>query len=453
MVYLFVFSYFLILLIIGFYSNKQIKTNDDFFLGGRNSKSLIITGSLLATILGSSAVLGTANMAHDMGFSAMWWLLCAFIGLIILLPFSKLIRRYGNYSFPELIEFLYGKETFYLSSIIIPIAWIGIISAQIIGSAKILNSFLGIEYFYGALLSGIIFIIYTFSGGQMAILKTDIIQVFFIIIGILYLFIHLLFFAEGNVFGKFSLTFPFSPDFRWFDLIVLFLTLSTTYFVGPDIYSRLFCAKDEKTAIRSVFYTSIIVLIFSFIITYIGVYGSHFSDIDTGNQSVIIELSLQMLPQWAIGLIIAGLLSAIMSSADVTILTASTIISEIFCKNTRDNFIFLTRIFIIIIGILSIILSLYIQNIIASMLIALTIFSGGFVIPTIVGILGYRPCRRKVNIAIISGGLIAFGGKLIQMRIDSFWGNLIIISGFLINAIILFIPLKTINNYKKDIIN
>ncbi len=447
--YLFVFVYFFVMLLIGIISVFKVKTDDDFFVGGRKSGTWLITGSLTATILGSSAVLGTSNMAYNMGFSAMWWLLCAFSGLLILYPLAGLVRRYGNYSFPELIGSFYGRQAFYISSVIIPVAWTGVVSAQITGSAKVLNSFLSLDYSIAVLISGFVFMAYTLAGGQVAILKTDILQSGLIITGILYLFLFVMFSGEGEVFSEIPASFPFSEGFGWFELIVLFLTLSTTYFVGPDIYSRLFCAKNEKTARRSVIFTSFIILIFSFVIVYLGVYARNILNADTKSQTVLVELSFHMLPGWAIGLMTAALLSAIMSSADTTLLTASTIISEIFCINKRERFRPLTRIFIVVTGILSILFSLYVRNIISSLLTAFTIFSGSFIIPALAGLIGYRTSKWKVNTAIIAGGATALAGKVILLSGMDFNGNIIIISAFFINALFLFWPAGKINKIKQ----
>ncbi len=433
------------MLIVGVVSIFRIKGNDDFFIGGRRAGSLIIAGSLTATILGSSAVLGTANMAYDTGFSAMWWLLCAFIGLLILVPLSVRVRRYGRYSFPELIGHFYGRQAFFISSVIIPVAWIGVISAQVTGSAKVLNSFLGMDYGLGVVLSGFLFMVYTFAGGQVAILKTDIIQAFIIITGILYLFVHIFFFGQGNALEGLGQSFPFSEGFGWFELAVLLLTLSTTYFVGPDIYSRLFCARDERAARTAVVITALAVLVMAFVIVYTGVYACTIMDIDTKSRTVLVDLSMVILPEWAIGLMTAALLSAIMSSADTTLLTASTIISEIFCLKDRGRFIVLTRVFIILLGLVSIFFALYVRNIISSLLTALTIFSGSFVIPSVAGLLGYRAGRSRVGRAIILGGITALAGRVIQMSGMGNTGDIIVISAFLMNALILFFPGRNIN--------
>jgi len=92
----------------------------------------------------------------------------------------------------------------------------------------------------------------------------------------------------------------------------------------------------------------------------------------------------------------------------------------------------------LIIGILSIILSLNVQSIIQSLLIALTIFSGAFIVPTAAGLLGFRASKIRSGTAMIAGGAIALAGKIIALNGANIPGNLLIITGFALNAFILF---------------
>lgn len=141
--------YLFILVIIGIYSARKIKTKSDYFVAGRKGSVIQITGSLLATILGGSAILGTINLTATQGWAASWLLISASIGLIALIPLAKYVRRLGNYTLPELIGHFYGAKAKVFASIIIPIAWTGIVAAQIIASAKIANAFFDIAYTNG----------------------------------------------------------------------------------------------------------------------------------------------------------------------------------------------------------------------------------------------------------------------------------------------------------------
>lgn len=435
--------YLLIITGIGIYSLLKIKNIKDFFIAGKKGSILSVTGSLLATILGSSAILGTVNLSHSIGWASSWLMISASIGLFLLYPLSKKINQFDIFTLPELLGKFYGKEAMILSSVIIPIAWIGIIAAQIIGAAKISSHFFSLSYSSSAILCGIIFIVYTILGGQISILKTDFIQSLLIFAG---LFTILLFILDKSpdIKGLTTLTFPFNSKFSGFDLTILFLTYSSTFLVGPDIYSRLFCAKNARTASKSVLITAILLIPAGLILSFIGVYAvKHYPLVNPKTTSLLIHIATQVLPVWGVALISATLLSAVMSSADTTLLTAGTIISELFNTNmTKKNAINITRVFILIIGGLSILLALKITSIISSLLIALTVFSGAFIIPTLAGLFQYKTHKYKSLSAITAGGVIALCGKILTLSGKNGLGNIIIISAFLINALILFFPEK-----------
>jgi SSS family solute:Na+ symporter len=128
-----------------------------------------------------------------------------------------------------------------------------------------------------------------------------------------------------------------------------------------------------------------------------------------------------------------------MSSASTALLTSATIISDPVSKGLdRQNSLRNTKIIMLIIGTLSIILSLNVQSIIQSLLIALTIFSGAFIVPTAAGLLGFRANKIRSASAMIAGGTIALAGKIIALNGEYIPGNLLIIIGFVVNALILF---------------
>ena len=89
-----VFLYFILILIIGGISYKKIKNYEDFFIAGRQGSSLQIAGSLLATILGSSAIIGSVDFAYNVGWAGSWLMLSAAIGLILLYPLLKYLNKF-----------------------------------------------------------------------------------------------------------------------------------------------------------------------------------------------------------------------------------------------------------------------------------------------------------------------------------------------------------------------
>lgn len=429
--------YFFGVLAVGLISFFKIKTPADYFVAGKKAGLFPVSGSLLATILGGSAILGTIELSQKIGWPAAWFLFCAAAGLLVLVPLSKYVKRFGNYTLPEMLGTFYGKKAEIISSVIIPVAWIGIVAAQIIAAAKILNGIGIFSYSWSAIIGGLIFIIYTLWGGQFSILKTDLIQSVLIIAGLIVLTIfsvHVMKDSEKQIFHFSDL---FNASFSVFDLLVLILTYSVTFVVGPDIYSRVFCAKNERTAAASVLIVALILIPVSISLTWLGIFSGHI------NSTGIISFAEQLLPQWAYGLFIAALLSAVMSSADTTLLTSSIILSELISGDlNHEKALKRTRWFILLIGILSILIALYVTSIIQSLLFALTFFSGAFVIPVLAGLLNLKVNKKQVVTAIITGGILALSGKIIHDYYHETTGNFIIILTYFVNAFLLFLPQK-----------
>lgn len=429
--------YFLVVLAVGVYSWFKVKTPADYYISGKRAGLIPVSGSLLATILGGSAILGTIELSQKIGWAALWFLCSAAFGLFLLVPISKYVSRFGKFTLPELLGTFYGKKAEIISSVIIPVAWIGIVAAQVIAAAKILSGLGFIGYEYAAISAGVVFILYTLAGGQISILKTDTIQAVIIISGLAVL---LVFSITGNAvhhIESFNLTSLFNSSFSFSDLIILILTYSVTFVVGPDIYSRVFCAKNEKTAARSILLVAFILIPVSFMLTWLGIYSAN-----TANTGIV-NFAENLLPAWAYGLFIAALLSAVMSSADTTLLTSSMILSGLTTGSlNHKKALSYTHLYIIIIGFASIFIALFITSIIQTLLFALTFFSGAFVVPVLAGLLNIKVNKKRVVMAIITGGIMALTGKIIHDFYHDFIGSCIILSTYVINTILLLTPFK-----------
>ena len=263
--------YFLVVLGVGIYSSFKIKNPDDYYVAGKKASLIPVSGSLLATILGGSAILGTIELSQEIGWAALWFLFCAAAGLFALLPLAKKVKRFGHYTLPELLARFYGSKAEKVASVVIPLAWIGIIAAQIIAAAKLINSLGYLNYTNGVIISSAVFIIYTLLGGQLSILKTDMFQALLIIAGLL----ALTFFAfkqpEIKTIQPLKFSVLFNAGFSPIDLFILLLTYSVTFVVGPDIYSRIFCAKSEQIARNSILLVAVVLILFMFVLTFLGV--------------------------------------------------------------------------------------------------------------------------------------------------------------------------------------
>ena len=97
-----------------------------------------------------------------------------------------------------------------------------------------------------------------------------------------------------------------------------------------------------------------------------------------------------------------------------------------------------TKFIMLVLGLLSILLSLWVTSIVQSILIALIFFSGAFILPVLAGLFGFRNNRLQSNLAMILGGMVALAGKITGICSDGKIGNLLILGAFLLNGILLF---------------
>lgn len=433
--------YALILFLIGIYSYLKIKTPFDYFLAGKKTGVWQISGSLLATILGGSAILGTIGLAESQSWASAWYILAASLGLFGLLPIVRKVYAKGKFTLPELIGQYYGESARKVTSLIIPIAWLGIVAAQIIAGAQILVSFFGLEYANGVFLTAGIFIVYTYIGGQISIMRTDLFQAFFILAGVI-LTAFMIPSDQLPALPSFVGHFPFNDHFSPFELFILILTFSSTFVVGPDIYSRVFCARNSETAFRSVLIVALILIPFAFVLSYVGMYAATFHQ-GAQNSSALVNLANIYLPEWASGILVAALISAVLSTASTTLLTTSMILSELFHKDINNQKSFQqTKLFIIAVGVLSMLISLKVTSIVSSLLLALSFYSGAFIIPMIAALFNLPYNKRFSIAAMLSGGILALTGKLMMTFKSPEAGQYILISGFVVNILLLFLPFR-----------
>ena len=431
--------YFALMVAIGVYSGFTIRNAQDYYISGKKGNWWQISGSLFATIIGGSAIMGTIELSQKTGWAAVWFLGSASAGLFVLALISERVSRLGHYTLPEMLRRFYGAKAERTATLLIPVAWLGIVAVQIIAGAKILSSLGLMTYSTGALLCGSVFIFYTLVGGQKSILKTDFLQALIIIGGLTTLFILKLNYVDPGSIPPLRPEALFHEEFTGVDLFFLLVTYSVTFVVGPDIYSRIFCAKDEETARKSVLLVAFLIIPVALLLTFLGVTAGDGELVSKGKNLILPGTAF--LPPWALGLLAAALLSAVMSSADTTLLTSAMILSELATGNLEKKQAFMiTRIFIVALGLVSMLIALKVTSILNALLISLSFFSGAFILPVIAGIAGWKVNEKWAFAAMITGGFTALAGKIIDVNQEGNLGNLVILLAFLLNGLILKFP-------------
>jgi len=440
--------YFLAIIGIGVWSRKRAGSQNGFFVAHRQGTLLLITGSLVATAVGGSATVGMAGLGFKQGLTGAWWLLVGSIGLVILgVFFARKVRGAALYTLPELVERHYDRRMSLAASILIVIAWVGVVAGQIVAAGTVL-SILGIgSVAFWMTVFTIVFVAYAILGGQFSIIRTDVFQAAILFLGI-FIALALVFSQVGGLDGlKASLppgyfSFPVSSEFSWKALLSLLILVGATYVVGPDMYSRLFCAKGEKTAQQSAILSAFLFIPLAFAITLIGM-GAKVLYPEISAEGAFPQVIASVLSPGLSGLLLAALVAALMSSADTCLLTQGVILTEDIIKRVHPAFderktILLTRLSLIGLGLVALGLALALKGVISSLLFAYTIFTCGLVVPVVAGFYKekLRVTPRGALAALIGGGVVGLLGKVPGLDIP-LKGDLGLI-GFAVSAVLLF---------------
>lgn len=440
--------YLVVLALIAVRSARRVRDIPDFFVARKGASAKAVAGSLIATILGGSAVIGAVDSGARLGGAASWFMLTGALGLLALIPFAERAYSHGKYTLPDLVESLYGNGPRLVASVVIPVAWTGIVAAQIIAAAKLLMTFTDLSYTAAAIISAAVFTLYTLAGGQLSILRTDFMQACLIILGLLLV-------AGFAMFGGNAPTrplseilqsapkFPFNANFSPLDLFLLILTYGTTYTAGPDIFSRMFCAKDTATAKKAIGMAAITLIPVAFIIGFLAVYGVTLENVQGAHITAIAD---KVLPGFLIPVIALALLSVVLSSADTTLLSSSVIISRLMGLGRTDSTnehhpLAKARIVILLNGIVALLLALVFTDIIGTLLLALAVYAGAFTVPILWGLLGLKAKPKFVAAAIVAGGILALAGKLcpaLPGTLGAHTGDILMIAAFIANTACLF---------------
>ncbi|HET58713.1 MAG TPA: sodium:solute symporter family protein, partial [Deltaproteobacteria bacterium] len=101
--------FFTIMLAVGIISMKNVHTMAGYAVADRGAGAVVMTGSLLATVVGGSSTIGLAGLGYSLGLVGAWWLLVGAVGLAVLgTVFARRVRETGAYTLPEILERQYG---------------------------------------------------------------------------------------------------------------------------------------------------------------------------------------------------------------------------------------------------------------------------------------------------------------------------------------------------------
>jgi sodium/proline symporter len=362
-----IIAYLIVMVGVGFIFSKKNENVGDFYLGGRKLGPLVTAMSAEASDMSSWLLMGLPGVAYLTGGAEAGW---TAIGLAVgtylnWLFVAKRLRVYsqhcGAITIPDFFSQRYKDKSRILmgvSALIILIFFVPYTASGFSACGKLFSSLFGWDYHLAMIISAVIIISYTCTGGFLAASTTDLIQSIVMTVALISIVIFGVNAAGGfsnvldnadSMAGYFSLSHIFNPETEAADKYTG-LTIASTlawglgYFGMPHILLRFMAIENKNKIKTSRRIASIWVVISMGIAIIIGFIGNALSKsgklemLDGSNsEKVVIKIAQYMSEHHAglaviAGLVFAGILACTMSTSDSQLLAASSSMSENILK-------------------------------------------------------------------------------------------------------------------------
>ncbi|ERT69016.1 hypothetical protein HMPREF0202_00982 [Cetobacterium somerae ATCC BAA-474] len=366
--------YILLSLIVGIFIKKYVRNVNDFLVAGRSVDLHVGMASLAATEFGIITCMAASQLGYRYGFAG------ATVGIIMTIVMFIVgktgfciepLRKAGVVTIPEFFEKKFGSRVRWASGVVIVLGGLLNMGVFLRTGGEFLVYVAGLNPKYLEITMTVLLIIvalYTILGGMLSVLVTDYMQFLLMSIGLILttftVFIKVgwnkLFDTVITQYGAGGIN-PFvHPKLGWQYVLYTTLVLTATVLTWQTMVSRVLSAKDEKVAKKMYTKTSIFYIVRSLIPVLWGVTALVLVKLDAvgGNPLYAMPKMLSvLLPSGIIGLLVAAMLAADMSTDSSYLLGWASVIYNdilvIFHKNSwsEKRAIFINRILIGIIGV------------------------------------------------------------------------------------------------------
>jgi sodium/proline symporter len=374
--------YLVAVLVVGFWTYRYMRTLDDFVLGGRRLGPWVAAISERASGESAWFLLGLPGAAYALGFTEFWSVIGIAFGIfaswtLLAGPLRRATGKTGALTIPDYFETRYSDSSHSLrivSMVIILFFYTFYVSAQFVGAGKILNATFNLDTEPGIIIGATIVVFYTLMGGFLAVAWTDLVQgllmvtvaIVLPILGFVKLHHAGGFLQAVSVRGDAFLTLRammIEGDLSTitgaaaFGLIIGSLSWGFGYLGQPHLLTRYMAIRKERDLRKGTLIAMVWVLLAYWGAVLIGVTGVGILGPDIADQEHVMPLLAKALvPSWIAGLMIAGGIAAMMSTADSQLIVAtSALIEDIYARLihpsvTPGRMVLLSRIATVIIA-------------------------------------------------------------------------------------------------------
>ena len=351
--------YFVIVFGIGIYFSRNQKTTEDFFLAGRKVPGWVVVFAIVGTMISSTSFIGHSGNVYARD---MWNLPSFFLLPVVMVLISRYVvvfyRRTVKMSIYDYLErrFSYGARAYGAAAFIV--SRVVDMSATLYFLAIPLSFLTGVSVWWVILIVGAVTMIMTVAGGIAAVVYADVLQGVLLIGGALTCLGIALFRPdggagvvlakawEGGKFGLGNLTFSWFTDNIWFYLVGGGIWAVQRYALDQHIVQKYLVAKSDRQARASAFLGAVACLPVWFLFFLMGAClwaffqltgGTLPAEVASVKDNIVPYFIKTQLPIGVIGLVIAALIAAAMSSLDSDLNSMATVIVDDYYPRLRPQ--------------------------------------------------------------------------------------------------------------------
>jgi SSS family solute:Na+ symporter len=348
---------------------KKDKDTADYFLAGRDATWIAIGASIFASNIGSEHLVGLAGSGAESGMAMAHWEMHGWMILLLGWLFVPFYARSKVFTMPEFLEKRYNPQARSFLSIISLVSYVltkvavtvyagGVVFKDVFDIEYITAFGYNIDFFWVSAIGLVVLTgLYTTFGGMKAVLYTSVLQTPILLIGSIAVLVlglikiggwgEMMEIARANVtvHGD-SMTSlirsPKDPDFPWTGVILGSAIIGFWYWCTDQfIVQRVLSGRDMKQARRGTIFGAYLKLtpVFIFLIPGMIAYGLQQKGLFVleNNDAAFSTMVKELLPIGFKGIVIGGILAALMSSLASLFNSSAMLFTVDFYKKYRPN--------------------------------------------------------------------------------------------------------------------
>lgn len=376
---------------VGYWGYRRSETLEEYLVAGRNIPLWMYVPVMSAVILGGASTIGGGGLGYEHGVSGAWLVVWLGLGIAAIgLLISTELANLRAYTLGEVLERRFDKYSGTVGATVAGVYALTIAITQVISIGTVLSALSGFGLTEMIVVAGLIVAVYTALGGMLSVTITDFVQWLIMTVGIFLLALPFGLIEVGGVSGLRSNLDPsfFSPiGIGWETVFSYFLLYFLGIMIGQDIWQRVFTADSPETARIGNIATGAYAVVYGIATAILGMIALVLFPAIENPDLALPMMIIDVIPVGFSGLILAGFISAMMSTADSALLASSTLFTNDIYRRFIDpdasekTYTDTSRLTIIVLGVFTIGAAIIIGDVVNALTLAYNLLTGAMFVP------------------------------------------------------------------------